>query len=155
MTAAAAAPALSALKSPLGQAILAATGDHQRAAEIEDWLVNCSSEPMDLSGLPPLADLAELCVDGCTGLTALPDLPAVVELYYGAPAPWLSTSRLPKGAALRPIVADREYWSERLGLALGGCYEEIFAEIADQKDAILKRADLEPWELVAIREFRG
>ena len=48
----------------------------------------------------------------------------------------------------------RTYWEKRLGLALPGCYEEIYKLVAPQLDAILGRPDLTEMERAVLKSWR-
>ena len=48
----------------------------------------------------------------------------------------------------------RTYWEKRLGLALPGCYEEIYKLVAPQLDAILGRPDLTEMERAVLESWR-
>ena len=47
----------------------------------------------------------------------------------------------------------RTYWEKRLGLALPGCYEEIYKLVAPQLDAILGRPDLTEMERAVLESW--
>jgi hypothetical protein len=93
-------------------------------------------------------------------LTTLPDgLQVSGFIVYRSPAPFLASwNRSMRCESMRPEESDREYWEQVLGVlgvTLEGCWGAILKAVSPVKLRLLRRRNLEPWQRVAIREFRG